>query len=200
MTTYKPLTASQKEDLRLHALWLHNDPKVVRLDWSYRDLRGANLQGANLHRADLRGVCLWGACLEGANLKRANMEGADMRGADMRGADMRGANMRGANMRGANMRGANMDYQIQEGLLLQVAMAALATEGSLNMRAWHTYDTTHCIAGWACHLNPVAENLEETHGTEVAALLTLGQEAHSHFFDSNRGAAKYLQSVVKESK
>lgn len=185
MTTYKPLTAKQEEDLRLHALWLHNDPKGVRLDWSYRDLRGANLQGANLHRADLRGVCLWGAYLEGANLKRANLKRANMEGADMRGA---------------NMRGANMDYQIQEGLLLQVAMAALATEGSLNMRAWHTYDTTHCIAGWACHLNPVAENLEETHGTEVAALLTLGQEAHSHFFDSNRGAAKYLQSVVKESK
>ena len=45
------------------------------------------LQGANLRGADL----------EGANLVGANLRGADLEGSDLEGADLWGANLKGAN-------------------------------------------------------------------------------------------------------
>jgi len=43
------------EILKLHKLWLEDNPDGVRVD-----LRRADLQGADLRRADLRGADLWG--------------------------------------------------------------------------------------------------------------------------------------------
>ena len=64
------------------------------------------------------------------------------------------------------------------------------------MYKWHTCDTTHCIAGWATHLHPEGEELEGRHGAQIAGLLLLGTEAHSHFYDSNEDAREYLESVL----
>jgi hypothetical protein len=63
------------------------------------------------------------------------------------------------------------------------------------MNVWHACETTHCVAGWACTLTK-DKSLEKTHGAQVAGLLLLGAEAHSHFFDTNEDAAAYLQSVL----
>ena len=64
------------------------------------------------------------------------------------------------------------------------------------MDTWHTCDTTHCIAGWATHLHPEGKELEGRHGAQIAGLLLLGTEAHSHFFDNNKDAREYLESVL----
>ena len=52
------------ETLRLHQLWLNNDPEGVKAD-----LRGADLRGADLRSA---------------NLRYANFNDADLRDADLR--------------------------------------------------------------------------------------------------------------------
>jgi hypothetical protein len=129
------------------------------------------------------------------NLSCTYLRGADFCFANLRGADLRGADLRHANFMGANLDGALIDYQIEEGLLLKVAHAALQ-DGALNMSDWHTCDTTHCIVGWAEHLSEKTRALAETHGHEVAGLLTLGAEAHKYFFASNEEARTFLQSVV----
>ena len=75
------------EVLRLHNLWLEDDPAGKRADLQGADLQGANLQCANL----------WGADLHGADLRGADLQGADLQGANLRGADLQGAYLRGAN-------------------------------------------------------------------------------------------------------
>lgn len=167
------------------------------------DLRGADLADANLRYADLQG-----AILEGADLYRASLKGANLRGANLRGADLSYANLMEANLREANFRCANLKDAILNGakidlipgheeLLKKVAEHALESENSLHMEKWHTCDTTHCIAGWATHLHPDGKQLEKQHGIEMAGLLLLGPEAHSHFFDSNKSAKVYLESVLR---
>ena len=170
------------------------------------DLGGADLGGADLSCADLRGANLGGANLEGADLRGANLGGANLEGADLRfvylrGADLRFANLEGADLRfaysnGANLEGAKIDHLIEEGLINKVAQAALATEESLDMDNWHTCDTTHCIAGWAVTLGNNGKELEKKFGTQVAGLLLLGSEAHSHFFDSDKDAREYLKQFI----
>lgn len=99
-----------------------------------------------------------------------------------------------ADLRNADLLGAKLPREPEQGLLQKVAQAALAPE-ALNMGTWHTCETVHCIAGWACALTR-DKSLEGTHGPQVAGLLLLGAEAHSHFFDSNEDATAYLQSVL----
>ena len=59
-----------------------------RLDYSNKDLIGANLAGANLRGANLRGAQLIGANLRQANLRLADLTAADLRDTDLRGADL----------------------------------------------------------------------------------------------------------------
>jgi hypothetical protein len=184
-------------------------------DYSFQDLNGANFQGADLTGADMcranfQGADLAVADLTDADLQLANLEDADLQYAKLNGANLRGANFRFANLQnadlrhanlqhaifqGANLDGALLDYQIEEGLLLKVAQHALQ-DGALNMSDWHTCDTTHCIVGWAEHLSTKTYILAETHGHQIAGLLTLGHEAHKYFWASNEDARKFLQSVV----
>jgi hypothetical protein len=102
------------EVLRLHGLWLRDDPAGSRADLRGADLRWANLSGANLSGADLRWANLSGANLSGANLSGANLSGANLSGANLRWANLSGANLRWANLRGANLIGAT----IRAGLML----------------------------------------------------------------------------------
>jgi len=177
-----------------------SDLKEVNLD-------GANLKDASLNRADLRG-----ANLQIANLERAYLEEADLRGADLKGANLRGANLINVDLRNADLRyaildtatlrGANLtetkiDYQIKPGLLEKVAEAALE-EDALDMGYFHLCEATHCIAGWAVHLAEDGKKLEEKYGAEIAGLLLLGQEAHSHFYDGNHYATEYLESILEK--
>jgi hypothetical protein len=148
------------------------------------------LEQAVKEKADLRF-----ADFRDAYLSDANLEGADLISAYLRFANLSDANLRGADLISASLIGAKIDFQIQEGLLLQIADIVTANPNCLNMEDWHTCETTHCLAGWACHLNPVAKELEKTHGTQIAGLLTLGAEAHSWFFLDNETVLENLQKL-----
>ena len=76
------------EKLRQHEMWLNNEEKGKRADFSNANLRRANLSGANLRRADLSGADLSGADLSGANLIDANLIDANLSGANLRYADL----------------------------------------------------------------------------------------------------------------
>jgi uncharacterized protein YjbI with pentapeptide repeats len=96
------------ETLRLHSLWLQNDPSGKRADLSGANLTGANLSGANLSGANLSGADLTGANLTGANLSWANLTGAILRRAILTEADLTGAYLSEANLTGADLTGADL--------------------------------------------------------------------------------------------
>ena len=148
---------------------------------------GADLSGADLYEADLRG----------ANLSGADLSGAYLRGADLLGADLRGANLYGANLREAKIDCIEIPTAEQAGpLLAQVAAAALATPEALSMGAWHTCETSHCIAGWACTLaGERGKELERKFGPENAGMILLGVEAATHFYDDYETAHAWLETV-----
>jgi hypothetical protein len=157
------------------------------------------LTGAVLHTVHANTLCeanLSEAKLLWADLRAANLCRANLSGADLRNADLSRANLSRADLRGANLHGATLPHSPEQGLLRKVAQAALIPN-ALDMTAWHTCDTTHCIAGWACALT-TDKSLEWAHGPQIAGLLLLGAEAHSHFFDTNEDATAYLQSVLDE--
>ncbi len=154
--------------LESHTKWLNDEDGGIRAD-----LRGANLRDANLRRANLSG-------------------------ADLSGADLRDANLRLANLSGADLRLADIDLCIEDGLIEKIAGIVVENDKALAMGTWHTCDTTHCIAGWACHLAKGGKELEEKHGAEVAGLMLLGPEAHSHFFDDNETATRWLKTKIEK--
>ena len=123
-----------------------------------------------------------------AYLTRANLTGADLTGADLTGAYLTGADLSGV-----------IGLKIAADAparLLAVARAALQP-GALYMYDWHTCETTHCISGWAVHLaGEVGCVLETAVGVHMAGLYLLGVEAAGHFYDTNKEATKYLQSVI----
>jgi uncharacterized protein YjbI with pentapeptide repeats len=104
--------AELKEILRLHALWLSDDPSGRRADLSFADLTRANLFGANLTDANLRLADLTNANLTRANLRLADLTNANLSKADLRCANLRYANLINANLSKANLRDANLRYAI----------------------------------------------------------------------------------------
>jgi uncharacterized protein YjbI with pentapeptide repeats len=180
------------------------------------NLEGANLAGANVREANLEGANLIGANLietdlteanlEGANLEGANLEGAILTEADLRcaycrcanfmNADLRGADLRGASLAQSNLLGTKIDYQIQDGLLEEIAQKVVNKSFQLKMGKWHTNYIIHCIAGWAVTLSPKGKELEAEYGTPIAALLLLGAEAHDHFYDTTEDALDWLSSLI----
>ena len=183
-------------------------------DLRWADLRGADLEGANLSGADLEGANLRGANLRGANLSRANLrwadlEGANLRWADLRGADLRGADLSRANLREANLEGVRLDPASEalrpgsdaeaRARLQAVAVAALAGDDTLNMGAWHSCDTTHCIAGWAIHqAGDEGRALEQRVGPYMAGVVLLGTDAAAHFYDATDDARAWLKGVLPQ--
>jgi uncharacterized protein YjbI with pentapeptide repeats len=73
------------EYLRLHKLWIENDPEGKIADLYGANLSGANLSGANLSRADLSRANLSGAYLSGANLSGAYLSGANLKNTILEG-------------------------------------------------------------------------------------------------------------------
>ncbi len=100
--------ADLDEVLRLHELWLANDPAGQRADLSYANLRSADLSSADLRSADLRYANLRSADLRSANLRSANLRSAELRYANLRSADLRSAELRYANLRSADLSYANL--------------------------------------------------------------------------------------------
>ena len=176
------------DDLALHAQWLSDSSTGKRLQ----------RPSAYLTRANLTGADLTGAYLTGANLTGADLTGADLTGANLTGAYLTRANLTGAYLTRAYLSGV-IGLKIAADAparLLAVARAALQP-GALYMNDWHTCETTHCISGWAVHLaGEVGCVLETAVGVHMAGLYLLGVEAAGHFYDTNKEATKYLQSVI----
>jgi hypothetical protein len=211
------------DDLALHAQWLSDSSTgkrlqrpsayLTRANLTGADLTGAYLTrayltGANLTRAYLTGANLTGADLTGADLTRAYLTGANLTRAYLTGANLTGAYLTRANLTGADLARADLTGAYLSGViglkiaadaparLLAVARAALQP-GALYMNDWHTCETTHCISGWAVHLaGEVGCVLETAVGVHMAGLYLLGVEAAGHFYDTNKEATKYLQSVI----
>ncbi len=162
------------------------------------NLYGASLDGANLNGANLNGANLDRASLDRASLNRANLYGASLNRANLYGASLVGANLNGASLNGANLNGATgIVIAADAPQRLQAAAAAALQEGALEMRTWHTCDTTHCLAGWLIHqAGEVGRLLQAAVGPGVAGLMLGGVEAHSHFWDSNEAATEWLRSVL----
>ena len=69
--------------------------------------------------------------------------------ADLSGANLRGAYLRGADLGGADLGGADVPVVPN---LHSLILESLDAGGKLDMRGWHSCETTHCRAGWAIHL------------------------------------------------
>ena len=84
-----------QEILRLHKMWLNNEPGGKRADLRGSNLRGSNLSGSNLSDSDLRD-----SDLRDSNLRHSNLSGSNLRG----------SNLSGSNLSDSNLRGAELDY------------------------------------------------------------------------------------------
>ena len=159
---------------------------------------GSNLSGANLIDADLTR-----ANLSGCDLSYCDLGGSDLRGANLRGADLSRSNLSGCALSGSDIRGSKFDFEVATPdraapRIAAVAKAALANEDALNMRVWHSCETTHCIAGWAIHLaGEQGKALEGEFGSYIAGLSLLGAEAASHFYDSKADATAWLRGELE---
>jgi len=176
-----------------------------------------NTMSATLRRAIMSGTDLRGANLRGANLMDADSIYANLRDADLRCANLRGAGLIRANLRGANLRDANLRHtnlsgtdlsgvigltlptkEVEAARIMAVARKALETDAALDMSEYHSCDTTHCIAGWGIFLaGEEGAKLEKEYGPQIAGLMLLGVEAHSHFFDPQPEAKAWLESKLK---
>ena len=192
-------TTITAEQLELHAKWKRGEDDGVRLDVSGADLSGADLSDANLSGVKLSGANLSCAKLSGASLSGANLNWADLSGANLNSADLNWADLSRAGLRGADLSGAlGLPVAADAPERLRAVATAALHDGALVMGAWHTCETTHCIAGWAIHqAGEPGRLLEATLGSQVAGLLLLGIEAHAHFYDSNEKATEYLRSVLE---
>ena len=121
-------TETIAETLRLHKLWLEDDPRgrqVVAHQGAFgggqlrdadltdaylmgADLTGADLRGADLTDAHLNDACLINADLRGAYLTDANLTGACLMGADLTGACLMGADLTDAILTDADFTGADL--------------------------------------------------------------------------------------------
>ena len=163
-------------------------------------LSGANLNGADLSDADLSGADLSGANLSGAALRDADLSGATLRGANLRDADLSGAYLRGADLSGATLSGADLrdaTLSIVAGFATRESAVTLldkiraividpAKPEALNMRDWHTCETTHCLAGWAQHLSG------QPGDTQTVGTALIWPAAHM-FFASNAKVREFLE-------
>jgi uncharacterized protein YjbI with pentapeptide repeats len=180
-----------------------NRANLNRVNLNWASLNWAKLDGANLNRASLDGANLNWANLDGANLNWASLDGANLDRASLNWASLHGANLNGANLHGASLHGANLEEVTGIAIAadapqrLKAVAAAALQDGALEMRTWHTCDTTHCLGGWLIHqAGEAGRLLQAAVGPGVAGLMLGGIEAHSHFYDSNEAAVEWLRSVL----
>ncbi len=93
------------------------------------------------------------------------------------------------------------DPETARARLVAVAEAALTEPGNLNMKVWHDQSkgcgTSHCIAGWAVHLEPDGYALEKKLGsTLTAGNVLLGPVYSKLFFLSDDDGRSALHRVL----
>jgi hypothetical protein len=81
-----------------------------------------------------------------------------------------------------------------------IAEQVVNTPQLLTMDSWHDRNecgTTHCLAGWAVHLEPDGYDLEKkVGGTLLAGNILLGPDVSSLFFAGKDKVLAKLQSVL----
>ena len=107
------------EAMDVHASYLQAVPGGQRLFLSFKDachldFSGRNLAGAEMVAAELAHAIFKGACLARSNLFGANLEAADLRECDLARADLRGVSLSGANLSGADLHEADTRGQIAQ--------------------------------------------------------------------------------------
>lgn len=141
--------------------------------------------------------------------EKPNLSWANLSWADLGGADLSEANLSEADLRGAEI--PNREWMRGLVSLSEVAGVVLAHPERLEMGEWHSDSewkngvakpveacgTTHCIAGWAEHLAALKDPriLEVKMHSYLIGRLILGDEAASHFYDSNEDAIAYLEEA-----
>jgi len=107
--------------------WLRG-ATVGAVDWSGKDLRGAQLQGT-----DLKGANMKNADLSGANLERANSAGVNFMNANLTHSKFHYANLCGVNFYRADLRNAELQTQEMDGNTYfgnaKVAGAIISSQG-----------------------------------------------------------------------
>ena len=152
---------------------------LSRADLSYADLSRADLSYADLSHADLSYANLSGAQLSYAGLSRANLSGAQLGGADF-------------------MPPTSWTKKADPELPGRIA-AQVLNGGTLEMSAWHSCETTHCLAGWAIHLSGRAGYLlEEATSPSVAGAMLIPRAAHL-FYATNDEALEWLKAQLAEA-
>ena len=72
----------------------------------------------------------------------------------------------------------------EEKLINDIADRILSDTKCLDMTIWHC-KTSHCLAGWACELNPIAKEIEQKEGlykpTYIAGCIALPNYSHLFF-------------------
>lgn len=80
---------------------------------------------------------------------------------------------------------------------------AVSQPSALNMRSWHSCDTTHCRAGWVVTLaGEDGEALEKFHGTCLAASLIYRESSPLavspiRFFDNDKDAMEDMKKMAE---
>jgi hypothetical protein len=202
------------------------DANLADADLADANLAGANLAGANLADADLAD-----ANLADANLADAYLAGAYLAGAYLARADLTDANLadaylaRAVNLppgvaanspaepykpartpadfaaRAERYRQLHPEVPVVEALDRKILDVITSGAGALNMRKWHTCDTTHCRAGWAIHLaGERGRELEKRHGSERAGAMIYRASTGRvpHFYASNERALEDIRARAAE--
>ena len=154
---------------------------------------------ANLSKADLSKADLSDADLSDANLSWANLSKANLSDANLSDANLSDANLSDANLSDANL---SIKIPIVEKIDSKI-LEHIKAGDKLQMKNWHTCETTHCRAGWAVHLaGRVGYVLESILGTNCLAALIYSKSRKNqvtpNFFASNEDALKDIEKSASE--
>jgi len=129
--------------------------KIGAVDWSNKDMRGAQLQGCELQGCQLTNTNLWYANFEGAVLTGADLTGSrfdaetcakrgwlrgatvgpvDWSGKDLGGAQLQGVDMQGASLKNAHLVAANFERANAQGVNMMNA----------NLTQWKAFGANLC--------------------------------------------------------
>lgn len=168
---------------------------------AYARFSHANCSGANFSGANCKGITASHANFSGANFSGANLNQADLPNSDFSGADFSDADLYETHFSGAKLEDAKFSPDLanlhKPELILEIRDMVIADDNTLDMRAWHTCDSTHCIAGWAAFLHPKGREMERLTSTYLTALLILGSDAASHFYQNKADATYWLSTLGK---
>jgi uncharacterized protein YjbI with pentapeptide repeats len=178
------------------------DTDLRRVIANNADFSQTDLSGANLEFGRFESCCFNGAILTGAKIVGACFNGSTFKGAVLRCLDLTSANFSGAFIEGAFINHEDFaDTPVVPNIHKSIYAAARA-QGALDMRTWHTCETTHCRAGWAVTLaGSASAALEEKIGTAPAAtLIYLASDPHLNripdFFASDEDAMADMKRLA----